>query len=201
MMSRTIALPIGETGLTFHGNPPQIQSVAIDSPFYGEHLEGLYVQSMTVPGCEISYIPHTTQLTHELERFHQVNRSLMLRDSPLNGPPVWKISLRPGKLGITMKGFPPVITSVDCNSICNQFIQVGMLVDRLIVPDVCDMSLGSGGFTDVRVMKALDESENKEGRLLLLSELTVVPQVKRNQMFDFGSFKPSKGWNFRRLLK
>jgi hypothetical protein len=100
-----------------------------------------------------------------------------------------------------MKGFPPVITSVDCNSIYNQLIQVGMLVDRLIVPDVCDMSLGSGGFTDVRVKKALDESENKEGRLLVLSEPAVVPQVKRDQMFDLGSFKPSKGWDFRRLIK
>jgi hypothetical protein len=201
IMSRQLILPNGDTGLTFQGSPPLIQSVAIHSPFHEEHLEGLYVQSLIVPGCEISFIPHTTQLHHDLERFQHVSRILLLRDSPLNGPPVWKITLPTGKLGITMKGFPPVISSVDFDSSCREFIQVGMVVDRLIVPNICDMSLSSGGFTDIRVMKALHESENIEGRLLVICEPTLAPYVKKSQMFDLGSFKPSKGWSLSRMFK
>mmetsp|Transcript_28982 Transcript_28982/g.47859 ORF Transcript_28982/g.47859 Transcript_28982/m.47859 type:complete len:211 (-) Transcript_28982:84-716(-) len=202
MTSKSIILPRGNIGITFDGSPPKIIRVAKDSPVQ-EVEEGLYAQTLIVPGCEMSFIPYAARLVSDLQYFEQVDRTLVFRDAPLTGPPIWKLSLPLGPLGIIMKGFPPVITTVENNSEFKGLIQEGMTVDRLIVPGVCDLNLASGGFTDTRVTKMLNESQKVEGRILVLTLLVGVPTGKiksKNKAFDLEGFKPSKGWSLGRMF-
>lgn len=204
MTSKSIILPRGKIGVTFDGSPPKVIRVTKDSPVQGTVEEGLYAQTLIVPGCEMSFIPYAARMVADLKYFQDLDRTLILRDTPQIGPPVWKISLPVGPVGIVMKGFPPIITQVDANSELKDFIQVGMTVDRLIVPGVCDMNLATGGFTDARVTKILNDNQTVEGRILVLTLVlegvpTGNPKTK-NMAFDIDSLLPSKGWTLKRMF-
>lgn len=201
--STSIALPRGRIGVTFDGSPPKVVKVGDGSPIQKVAREGLYVQALIVPRCEMSFIPYASRLVDDLQRFEQTDRTLVFRDAPLMGPPLWKVSLSPGPLGIVMKGFPPVITKVDSTSEYRDLIHEGMTVDRLVIPGVCDLNLASGGFTDARVTKMLSENQQVEGRILVLSLLDGIPTgstKSKNKMFDLDGFKPSKGWSLDRMF-
>jgi len=98
-----------------------------------------------------------------------------------------------------MKGFPPVITLVNADSKIKELVQEGVIVDRLVVPNICDLSLGVGGFTDTRVIKTLRETQNVEGRQLVLKAIDIRQAKKRTPLFDFGAFKPARGWGLNRM--
>ena len=199
MTTKSIVLPRGKIGVTFDGAPPVVIRVLKNSPVYDEVTEGLYAQTLIVPGCEISFIPYAAWLYDVLKHFEQVDRTLVLRDAPMTGPPLWIISLPTGPLGIHMKGFPPVITLVNADSKIKELVQEGVIVDRLVVPNICDLSLGVGGFTDTRVIKTLRETQNVEGRQLVLKAIDIRQAKKRTPLFDFGAFKPARGWGLNRM--
>ena len=195
-----VLLPKGDIGIKFDGDPPIVSSIANESPLLNESLLGLYAQTLIVPGCELSFIHSATHLDHYLNLFAHSDRTLVFRETPIEGPQTWTIHLPTGPLGITMQGFPPVITGVSDNFVGKPFVSVGFTVQRLIVPGQYDLSLGAGGFTDARVVKVLTETKYVEGRLLVVSNVQVEHPRKQNQMFDFGGFLPSKGWTFRRMF-
>lgn len=201
MTTKSIVLPNGRLGITFDGDPPKVASVAKDSPLFDEVSNGMYAQTLIVPGCELSFIPSATQLDHDLRHFEHQDRTLVLRDFPIIGPPIWIVSLPTGPLGISMMGFPPVITALSGTFDGSDFVRVGLTVDRLVVPGLYDLSLGTGGFTDARVVKVLNETHHVEGRVLVLSDVPPRNQAKKAPgLFDIGGFKASQGWTFKRMF-
>jgi hypothetical protein len=202
MTTKSIVLPKGRIGITFDGYPPRVASVAKDSPLFDEVSEGCYAQTLIVPGCEVSFIPNATQLDNDLRLFEHQDRTLVLRDFPIAGPPIWTVSLPTGPLGIHMQGFPPVITGVSGVFDGKDFIRVGLTVDRLFVPGLYDLSLATGGFTDARVVKVLNETSHVEGRFMVLSDVLPRNQTKSAPgLLDLGGFKTSQGWSFKRMFK
>lgn len=201
MTTKSVLLPKGRIGITFQGDPPKVASVAKDSPLFDEVSEGQYAQTLMIPGCEVSFIPSAIQLAHDLQQFDQDDRTLVFRAFPIDGPPIWAISLPTGPLGISFKGFPPVITGMSKVFDSRGFIRVGLTVDRLVVPGLYDLSLGSGGFTDARVSKVLNETQHVEGRLLVLVDAPQHNQTKKSPgLFDLGGFQSSKGWTVKRMF-
>jgi hypothetical protein len=177
--TETIVLPKGPIGVVFDGKPPIVQEILSDSPLFGTKLAvGQYVQTLIVPGVvEISFITDTQHLLYYLDYYQQAeSRTLILRRHILSGPLQFKLTLpaTSDNLGLTMAGFPPIITHIAADSPFFGLVQSGMVVDRLYIPGwqpKSELSLATGGFTDANVIKALKDSSHIEGRILVLKIL------------------------------
>lgn len=101
------------------------------------------------------------------------------------------LTLPSGKLGITLKGFPPVVTAVTPDSPLAGEVLPGMTIDQLIIPGSPPFTLASGGFTDLNVTKRLMENSHVEGRVLVLKYAAIPnhPQQRgAGDWFDLQSF-------------
>jgi hypothetical protein len=198
----TVEIPAGHyVDCTFRGSPPVVDTVDVASPLNKSVQIGLHVKALRVPGMEIFNFKDTEHLLETLSQFHQMERTLVLTDVQIGGPTMFHISLPSGKLGITLKGFPPVVTSVNTDSPIVGRLAPGMVVEQLIVPGCAPFSLASGGFTDLNVTKRLTDHSHVEGRVLVLM-FAAAPNHPQQQgardAFDVGFFKGS--WGIKRMF-
>jgi hypothetical protein len=198
----TVEIPTGPyVGCTFQGSPPVVDTVDAASPLSKSVQSGLYVKALRVPGVEIVNFKDTEHLLETLSQYHQVERTLVFTDVLLGGPTLFHISLPSGKLGITLKGFPPAVASVSTDSPLVGRLVPGVMVEQLIVPGCAPFSLASGGFTDLNVTKRLMEHSHVEGRVLVVA-FAAAPHHGQQQgardAFDVGIFKGS--WGIKRMF-
>jgi hypothetical protein len=202
MTSFNVGLPVGSSlGLHFASSPPVVQAIDADSPLAKAGIQpGMYVQTLLVEGAEYSYISDAQSLEEALHFYHDIPRTLVFRDFALEGPPSVKITLPVGTLGMELKGFPPTVVAVDKSSCLYGKLPVGFVIERLIV-EKKEQSLATGGFSDVNVKRALQESSHIEGRILVAKNITPLGDTKSsNRPFDLGAFCNHSPWNLNRMF-
>lgn len=197
-----VELPTGSLlGLEFAGSPPVLKSIQDTSPIAVPL--NWYAQTVSVRNVEYSYIADTAFLNKVLDELRDEYRTLTLYKTPMVGPPQVTLTLPPSKdIGIDLEGFPPVVINVNESSEFYSRVPEGFVVDRLIFPkDEKELSLASGGFTATNVNRAIVESSNQQGRLLVLKK--VVPKgdtVSSSRPFDLGAFTNQSKWTIKRLF-
>jgi hypothetical protein len=202
MTSLNVGLPVGSSlGLHIAGNPPVVQAIDPDSPLAKAGIQpGMYVQTLLVSDAEYSYITDAPSLEEALHYYHDIPRTLVFTDVALEGPPSIKVTLPVGKLGIQLKGFPPSVVAVDKMSALYGKLPVGYVVDRLII-DGKELSLATGGFSDVNVKRALNESSHIEGRIMVVNNVTPLGDTRSsNRPFDLGAFVNHTPWSLGRMF-
>jgi hypothetical protein len=204
MTSLNVGLPVGSSlGLQFaSSSPPVVQAIDEDSPLAKAGIQpGMFVQTLIVEDAEYSYITDVQSLEEALAFYSHVPRTLVFRDVPLQGPPTVTITLPVGtQLGIKLKGFPPTVVEVDKSSTLYGKLPVGYVVERLII-EKKELSLASGGFSDVNVRRALEESSHIEGRILVANNVTPLGDTKSsNRPFDLGAFRNHSPWSLNRMF-
>ena len=187
------------------GSPPRVQD-GKSGMFQSIHW-GLFVCALEVVGrIKIFNFANQQQLVAELQKYCNEQRVLYLTDAePEVGSIVYEIVLPKGDLGLTLKGFPPVISAVSSSSPLFGMVRVGERVERVIIPECnIDLSLSSGGFTNHRVTKTLHEHEDFEGRILVVaqedSNMRPVNSGGDDLWWDWGSFRDTSRWSLRRML-
>lgn len=214
-----------------HGSPPRIlvaaqSQHATTTPFFDSIHWGLYVHALEIIGTvKISNFRRHSEVVNSLERYSM----MVVQEQEQNNLPSAlvlyltdaapleedylssEIILPAGDLGLALKGFPPIVSKVHALSPIRDLIQVGQRVDRLIIRErEINWSLSSGGFTDQRVAKALNEHDDVEnGRILVVVADDDVCKKKKystgkdkgvNMWFDWGSFQNSSRWSLSRML-
>lgn len=210
MTSVQIDLPEGSSlaGMTLAGSPPVLTAMDPDAasltttsgstvPLYW------YAQTLSVPKIEYSYIEDAHTLQELLKKFSDAPRTLTLFKTPLIGPPQITLSLPKGKdIGLDLDGFPPVVTHVETSSIWSGgIVPEGFVVDRVILNNDQELSLESGGFTANNVNRALAESSNEEGRIMILKKVKPKGDVtSSSRPIDWSSFTNESKWTIKRMF-
>lgn len=204
-MITKVNIPVGTVvDDAVEGNPPRVKHVMV-GPIESPHW-GLFVGSLEVVGrVKFSNFATSYQLISELRRYCNEPMILHLTDAQPEVGYVTEVILPKGDLGVTLKGFPPIVTAVASSSPILEMVHVGERVERLIIPDYnLDLSLSSGGFTSDRVTRILDEHQNVDGRILIVvqhdSNTHPAHVEGENSMFDWGSFRFSPNWTLRRMF-
>jgi hypothetical protein len=202
------------------GSPPLVvaisklvssSSAVFDTIHWGLHVHGLEI----VGTVKITRFHHHREVVLALEKYEREERILYLTDAPPMDDDAlsYEIPLpTPGELGMTLKGFPPIISHVSTSSPICDLLGTGQRVDRLIIHEddddkneILDWSLSSGGFTAQRVTKALLE-HNRLGRRRILIVVTDTKPRKRHtdgdtMWFDWGSLRDTTSkWSLKRML-
>jgi hypothetical protein len=204
MTSLNVGLPVGSSiGLHFaSSSPPVVEAIDEDSPLAKAGIQpGMFVQTLIVEDAEYSNISDVLSLEEALDFYNRVPRTLVFRDAPLQeGPPTVKIILPVGRLGIQLRGFPPTVVEVDKSSTLYGKLPVGYVVERLII-EKKELSLLSGGFSDVNVRRALEESSHIEGRILVANNVAPLGDTKSSSRpFDLGAFCNQSPWSLKRMF-
>lgn len=207
-----VSLPPGaDLGLVLSGSPATVQTIDTGSPLFKNQQihTGMYAQSLRIPSksTEVCFIPGADLLLRYLQLFSDETRVVVLRSTMVRGPHTWSVPLPPGHtqgLGMELRGFPPVVSSVHPSSPLHPYVPRGWMVDRLVVPDQYDLSLQSGGFTDARVTKIIDDTAYAKGRILTVKN-EAPPDRSRQEMesrhaFDLRPFSNSTRWTVPRMM-
>lgn len=204
----TINLPVGGKplgGMTLAGAPPVLTALDPDSPLATTCSIPLHwhVQTLSVENIKYSHIADSHTLQELLHQFQNVPRTLTLYKTPQIGPFQITLTLPAGKdVGLDLDGFPPVVSHVNKSSMwCNK-VPEGLVVDRLVLSnDDKELSLSSGGFTARNVNRALMQTFDQEGRVLVLKKVTPKGDVTSSSMpFDLSSFTNRSQWSIKRMF-
>jgi hypothetical protein len=171
------------SGIIFDGSPPRVTRLTHNIPsLSGQSIVGYYMQSLQIPGVEISNVNDTTHLHHVLTASQGLPRRLILSS---HAPEANNDGCRhtydvPATtyLGVHFSGFPAVVESVDKKSPMAGKIHPGQSVYAVIVPGQPDLKLQSGGFTGHRVEEHLRQNFHVPGKQLVITDK---PKVLRDQ--------------------
>lgn len=186
------------------GDPPRVKH-GIVGPMESLHW-GLFVDSLEVVGrVKFSNFATSHHLISELRRYCDEPKILYLTDAQPEVGHVTEIVLPKGDIGLTLKGFPPIVTAIASSSPILDMVHAGERVERLIIPNCnLNLSLSTGGFTSDRVTRILGEHQNVEGRILIVvqhdSSTRPAHTEGESSMFDWGSFQFSPNWTLRRMF-
>mmetsp|Transcript_829 Transcript_829/g.1540 ORF Transcript_829/g.1540 Transcript_829/m.1540 type:complete len:224 (-) Transcript_829:155-826(-) len=190
-------------GMTLVGTPPVLIAIDADS-LLSTHAIPLnwYAQSLSVENIEYSYIADSHTLQELLHQFHGAPRTLRIYKTPQIGPPQITLTLPAAKdVGLDFDGFPPVVSHVNKSSMWHTKVPEGFVVDRLVLSDGKELSLSSGGFTASNVNRALMETSEQEGRVLVLKKVTPKGDMTSSSgPFDLSSFRNRSHWSIKRMF-
>jgi hypothetical protein len=184
---KEVKLPAGKIGVVFKGTPPMIKSIKDDSPVKDEVMEGMVVDVLTLEDgeqlCEMS----TQELTFELNYAIESEGRVLLLKNPETAemtkkeakpiPDYTEVTLPAGKLGVTFKGKPPMVTSINRDSSVRKELVEGMVVDSLTVEATKFIDM------DVRkLVNILAKSFDSEERVMVLKnpetqEISTMPDT------------------------
>ena len=203
MITKVHLLPGAAVYDVLYGSPPRVQDGGSEL-FQSFHF-GLFVSSLEVVGrIKISNFASHHDLLSELQKYCNDSRILYLTDAEPEVVYLAEVSLPKGNLGLTLTGFPPFIAAISPSSPIIGMVQVGDQVESVQILDVdLDLNLGSGGFTNHRVAKVLDEHGSAERRVLVVTRSAYArPSDSRDTspMWDWGSFRDTTRWSLRRML-
>jgi hypothetical protein len=195
--------PLG--GMTLVGAPPVLTAIDADSQLSTHPIPlNWYAQSLSVENIEYSYIADSHTLQELLHQFHGTpRRVLTIYKTPQIGPPQITLTLPAAKdVGLDLDGFPPVVSHVNKSSMWHNKVPEGYVVDRLVLlSDGKELSLSSGGFTASNVNRALMETSEQEGRVLVLKKVTPKGDTTSSSgPFDLSSFRNRSHWSIKRMF-
>jgi hypothetical protein len=212
-MNFVVDLPLNDNsspGFVFTGSPPIVSAVLGNFPNLHHHKDrvvGSYVQSLKLPGVEISGFPDAASLEKVLVIHQNAPRQLILTTQPPNLSlpssnsssgshqvlythhlPAADVS----ELGIEFDGFPAKVKAVSKDSPLAGLLIPGQFVHAVCVPGAPDLRFESGGFTGPRISTYLHETSNLGGRRLIVKDDSVAPKsysdYETRDPFDFGGF-------------
>lgn len=188
-------------GATTGTTPLVITSVAKDSPLQGRLFVGHYIHGLLMPDIEIVNLSIATHLMEMLHLNVANQRQLLISSTPYYVDPstgtrtlgaMYKhklpsssSSMKNGDLGFAMRGFPPVISTVQPTSIMTGRLHPGQTVEALLIPGQPVMNLAAGAFTSSKVQERLLRTAHITGRQLVVKD-GAPPQREKgsNAAFD-----------------
>jgi hypothetical protein len=207
-MKRKLPLPPGALiNSAIRGNPPRIQEET--NEFIEQIHWGLFVSAMEVVGIvKMFHYSGYEQILSDLTKYQNQSRILHLTDAEPDDSDYYSIELllpMGGDLGVSFVGFPPIVSAVSEGSPIRSILQEGMQVERFLIPKLeFSMSLGDGGFTNYRLVKALDEHREVEGGILVVSSRKQTVRAREpwvsKFIWDLNAFRNTSKWSIRRIL-
>jgi hypothetical protein len=202
------------------GSPPVVvvaasklaSSTVFDTIHWGLHIHALEI----VGTVKITNFHHHREVVAALQKYKSDERMLYLTDAAPMDDDALSYGIpfpTPGDLGMSLKGFPPIISHISTSSPIYDLLGIGQRVDRLIIhgdydgtnDGILDWSLSSGGFTAQRVTKALLEHNQLGRRRILVVVVDTNPRRRHadgdTMWFDWGSFRDTTSkWSLKRML-
>ena len=128
----SIMLPPGLLGISFNGKTPTIKKIAQGSTVEGLLQVGDVVEKLVVVGEEEMTDLSPTELSTALKKYSepQYTRCLVIKESAI---PEGSVVLPPGPLGVVFSGPTPTIKKIGENSSVQGLLQVGDVVEKLVV--------------------------------------------------------------------
>jgi hypothetical protein len=188
-----VTLPLGcqDLGVEFAGTPPAVSKVHPHSPLGNQLQVGLYVHGISLPGVEIINLTAPLHVVDLIQSNVTNSRQLLLSPSPFyvddclgesssscRGP-LYKHTLpATPNLGISLVGFPPIVTAVTPGSPMAGRLIPGQTVHALFLPGEQRLDLAAGAFTSGKVQESLDRTSHVEGRQLVVNDAPHTPREK-----------------------
>lgn len=188
-----VEVPSGYPDLGFQvsGSPLMVTTVNKDSPVLDKVSVGNYIHGIILPDVEIVNLVEPQHLL-ELMKVNSSNpRRLIVSSNPFYIDPsvdsgnskalgaLYKHNIPTmSNLGFTMRGFPPVISSVLHGSHFAGRLHSGQTVEALLVPGQPTMNLAAGAFTSAKVAERLLETSHIGGRQLVVKDAVIPPREK-----------------------
>jgi hypothetical protein len=203
MITKVNLLPGAAIDNALNGSPPRVQDG--QSELFQSFHYGLFVSALEVVGrIKISNFASHHQLLSELQKYCNYSRILYLTDAEPEVGFVAEVSLPKGNLDLTLTGFPPFIAAISPSSPIVGMVQVGDQVESVKILDFdIDLNLSSGGFTNHRVVKVLEEHKSVERRILVVTRgAHARPSYSRDTspIWDSGAFRDTTRWSLQRIL-
>jgi hypothetical protein len=176
-----VELPVGCSDLGFQaqGIPLVVTDVAQNSPIQDTLFVGHYIHGLIMPDIEIVNLSDPTHLTNMLRANVANPRQLLISSTPYYVDAsigtstigaLYKHKLPAKYLGVTMRGFPPVIENVEPTSMMTGRLHPGQTVEALLVPGQPVMNLAAGAFTSAKLQDQLLRTAHMEGRQLVVKD-------------------------------
>eukprot|EP00978_Attheya_sp_CCMP212_P020719 scaffold59640_cov50-Attheya_sp.AAC.1 len=164
----TVVLPSGSLGVVFKGTPPLVHKIRDESPLLGRMAEGVVMDTLELADGTSFAGLKTTELLEILKITKaQEGRKIKLVGSAADVSEARrKLVVPSGKLGITFKYSPPIVTRVNDDSPVKGLVKEGMVAEVLILADGTEL----GGLDTPDLMLGLREHANMEGRILVLRD-------------------------------
>jgi hypothetical protein len=112
-----VCLPALRLGIHFCVNPPIFIKIAYDSPFRGEVLVGMAIDTLEMPGGPTYMQLGTRELVQLLQDFYEMEGHILTLKNTIATTMTKKldkveVSLPPGSLWASFKGKPPKVTKI-----------------------------------------------------------------------------------------
>jgi hypothetical protein len=121
-----------EIGVVFAGSPATIKEVAETSPLFGKARRGqLVLTTGWADGTEYDELEADELDEILMDSSGEEGRYLVLKNLPLTLPDVATVELPAGKIGVVLKGNPPLVTRINPTSPIVEKLMVGMVADTL----------------------------------------------------------------------
>mmetsp|Transcript_17126 Transcript_17126/g.49147 ORF Transcript_17126/g.49147 Transcript_17126/m.49147 type:complete len:304 (+) Transcript_17126:332-1243(+) len=165
---KKVTLPTGHAGLSFAGQPPQINGVKDGSALTGMVNEGEYIVGLVVPSVIEMYGFNQSELGYLLRRYSDIDgRMLLVGKAPASdGGKKAMLTLPSGPIGVTFSGCPPEVTKVRDESPLSGLIAVGQVVIGFQIPTKLDFSADIETSELVSMLKA---NQDRDDRILIMS--------------------------------
>lgn len=176
-------LPVGAIGVTFKDEPPVITKISDDSPMANKLQVGMVVSEVDIPGKIKTSGMSTSELVRILKAFSDVKgRVLAAQHASESGRmgSVSMVTLPPGSIGVSFAGSPPRITKISDNSPVAVCLEIGQLVEELIVPDEMTMK----GMNTSELVRTLKAFSNTEGRVLVVKDDNVAETSRKRMEYS-----------------
>lgn len=166
---KTIPLPTSTLGISFAGTPPMITKIANNSPFLGDVLIGMAIDTFVMPGGPTYMQLSTNELAKLLNDTSDINgRALTLKNPATTmmtkKPDEIEVTLPSGKLGVTFAGKAAKIVRFTEDSPVRDRMPIGLVIDTLTLEDGASYS----GLSIKEFLNILEDNAESSGRTLLL---------------------------------
>jgi hypothetical protein len=164
-----LVLPTGKLSVNFKGNAPcKVSSVKKESPLRAVLPPGMAVDSLKIGSTTYIDMDAATLAGYLSTTSSVEGRVLTLKNPDVEGvefqkvPDSLEVTLPSGKLGVALKGNPPVPNSYKEGSIVEGLFPTGMYIDMITLSDGTTMS----GLSTAELVAVLTDSSNEIGRTL-----------------------------------